>query len=162
MRRVLQVAGILMLVAASCSRHSQESLQRIDFRTGSGVVATGPLPVADTDAEREEGLMNVAHLDPDEGMIFTFDGPTTSGFWMKDTLIPLSIAFWRSDGTVVDIIDMDALHDDPCPVYYPSAPYVGRPRDEPGMVQRHGVEIGDHVTGSSSALTTACSAPRSA
>ena len=47
MRRVLQVAGILMLVAASCSRHSQDSLQRIDFRTGSGTVATGPLPIAD-------------------------------------------------------------------------------------------------------------------
>ena len=89
--------------------------------------------------------MNVAHLDPDQGMLFTFDGPTTSGFWMKDTLIPLSVAFWRSDGRVVDIIDMTPCTTDPCPVYYPSAPYVAALEMNLGWFRGHGVEIGDHA-----------------
>ena len=56
---------------------------------------------ADTPAEREHGLMGRTSLDTDEGMVFVFDGPTDGSFWMKDTLIPLSIAFWDEDGRIV-------------------------------------------------------------
>jgi uncharacterized membrane protein (UPF0127 family) len=68
--------------------------------------------VADTPALRQQGLMDVT--DPGLGgldaMVFVFAGETTSAFWMKDTLLPLSIAWFRADGTYVDQADMD-----PCP-----------------------------------------------
>ncbi len=72
---------------------------------------------ADTPAEREHGLMGRTSLDTDEGMVFLFDGPTDGSFWMKDTLIPLSIAFWDEDGRIVGIRDMDPCTEDPCPTY---------------------------------------------
>ena len=145
MRRVRQGACVVMLLAASCSNHTQGPLQRIDFQTGSGTVSTGRLPVADTDSERERGLMNVTQLAPDLGMLFLFDGPTQSAFWMKDTVIPLSVAFWSGDGTVTDIIDMQPCVRDPCPTYPPAHTYVAALEMNLGWFQTHGVEIGDHA-----------------
>jgi uncharacterized membrane protein (UPF0127 family) len=64
--------------------------------------------VASTDADREQGLMYRTKLAPNEGMLFVFNERAVHCFWMKNTLIPLSIAFIRADGTVTDIDEMDA------------------------------------------------------
>jgi uncharacterized membrane protein (UPF0127 family) len=64
--------------------------------------------VASTDADREQGLMYRTKLAPNEGMLFVFNERAVHCFWMKNTLIPLSIAFMRADGTVTDIDEMDA------------------------------------------------------
>ena len=56
---------------------------------------------------RQKGLMNRQQLGADEGMIFLWDAPVNGGFWMKDTQIPLSIAFVASDGKIVNIQDME-------------------------------------------------------
>src|SRR5206468_3254463 len=55
------------------------------------------LEVARTDQERATGLMNRQSLAPDSGMVFVFPQATSAHFWMKDTLIPLSIAFVAED-----------------------------------------------------------------
>ena len=55
--------------------------------------------VADDDDERTIGLMNRERLDPDAGMVFLWDEPLHATFWMKDTLIRLSIAFWDERDT---------------------------------------------------------------
>ena len=64
--------------------------------------------VAANDADREQGLMYRTQLAPNEGMLFAFDENAVHCFWMKNTLIPLSIAFMRADGTITDIDEMQA------------------------------------------------------
>jgi uncharacterized membrane protein (UPF0127 family) len=62
--------------------------------------------VVDTEEQRATGLMNRFSLQPDHGMLFVFDRPQPLAFWMKNTYIPLSIAFLDSDGTILNIEDM--------------------------------------------------------
>ncbi len=118
---------------------------RIAFRTDRGEVRTGPLLVARTPEERARGLMGVARLPPDGGMVFLFDRPTSGPFWMKDTLLPLSIAFWDRSGRVVAILDMEPCRRDPCPLYRPGRAYVGAVEMRRGWFEEHGVEVGDAV-----------------
>jgi uncharacterized membrane protein (UPF0127 family) len=62
--------------------------------------------VADTERAREVGLMCRRALDPDGGMLFVFEDVTREAFWMKNTLIPLSIAFLDNRWQVVGMFDM--------------------------------------------------------
>jgi uncharacterized protein len=72
--------------------------------------------VAANDADREQGLMYRSKLGPNEGMLFIFNEHAVHCFWMKNTLIPLSIAFMRADGTITDIDEMQAeTTDNHCP-----------------------------------------------
>ncbi|KIG04040.1 hypothetical protein AWB72_00769 [Caballeronia concitans] len=64
--------------------------------------------VAASDADREQGLMYRTQLGANEGMLFVFNENAVHCFWMKNTLIPLSIAFIRADGTITDIDEMQA------------------------------------------------------
>jgi uncharacterized protein len=64
--------------------------------------------VAANPADREQGLMNRTQLAPNEGMLFIFKVDDVHCFWMKNTPIPLSIAFMRADGTITDIDEMQA------------------------------------------------------
>jgi uncharacterized membrane protein (UPF0127 family) len=59
--------------------------------------------LADTDAEREQGLSGRPGLAPNEGMLFIFDTPGRPAFWMKDMLFPLDIIWFSSDWHIVDI-----------------------------------------------------------
>ncbi len=101
--------------------------------------------IADTPEERQPGLMGRTRLPEHRGMAFLEDGPTTGTFWMKDTLIPLSIAFWDESGRIVDILDMQPCHADPCRTYGPDVPYVGAVEVNEGWFRDHGVQAGDHV-----------------
>jgi uncharacterized membrane protein (UPF0127 family) len=58
---------------------------------------------------RATGLMNRFSLQPDHGMVFVFDRPQPLGFWMKNTYVPLSIAFIDASGKIVNIEDMKPL-----------------------------------------------------
>jgi uncharacterized membrane protein (UPF0127 family) len=62
--------------------------------------------VVTTPEQRATGLMNRFSLQPDHGMLFVFERPQPLGFWMKNTYIPLSIAFVSADGTILNIEDM--------------------------------------------------------
>jgi uncharacterized membrane protein (UPF0127 family) len=62
--------------------------------------------IADTTEERSQGLMYRQELAAGEGMLFVFDHDQVIGFWMKNTFIPLSIAFISSDGIILEIRDM--------------------------------------------------------
>ena len=62
--------------------------------------------IARTEEERSRGLMNRDRLNDGEGMLFVFERDQMLSFWMKNTRIPLSIAFIASDGTIVEIKDM--------------------------------------------------------
>lgn len=68
--------------------------------------------VADTPAARAWGLMHRRQLAPHAGMLFVFDIADKHCFWMKNTLLPLSIAFIGDDGKVVNIADMQPGSED--------------------------------------------------
>lgn len=81
--------------------------------------------VADTAALRGRGLMGVEGLGSLDGMLFSWGGEmVTSGFYMKNTLVPLTIAFYAPDGSLVDSLRMVPCEADPCETYRASAPYA--------------------------------------
>lgn len=71
--------------------------------------------VAKTDEERQIGLMNRDSLDEEKGMIFVFDSEKRVSFWMKNTRIPLSIAYIGKDGTIYEIYDLEPYSLEPRP-----------------------------------------------
>ncbi len=64
------------------------------------------LTVAYSRQAQMKGLMGITDLKDGEGMIFVYDTPQVLSFWMKNTMIPLSIAYVQSDGEIVQIYDM--------------------------------------------------------
>ena len=78
-----------------------------------GTKATYTAYVADTDEAIRVGLMNTteAELPTDRGMIFVFDDEEARNFWMRNTIIPLDIAYLRTDGTIVKTYTMQP-HDE--------------------------------------------------
>ena len=79
--------------------------------------------VARTPPQRAQGLMSVTDLGDLDGMLFVFEGTSGGGFWMKDTLLPLEVAFFSAGGILVDVLAMVPCEEDPCPVYTPSGSY---------------------------------------
>lgn len=98
--------------------------------------------VADTPELRQRGLMGWESLPERSGMLFVFAEDSHSGFWMKDTLLPLSIAFAGADGRVHTILDMEPCRRDPCPRYAPDAPYRYALEVEQGTFEELGVTPG--------------------
>ncbi|WP_218936554.1 DUF192 domain-containing protein [Bacillus sp. AFS073361] len=101
--------------------------------------------VADTQEKRDKGLMFVRKLPENEGMLFVFSGKTYGGFWMKNTLIPLSIAFLDSDGKILKILDMVPCKQDECPTYDPELFYHYAIEVNLGWFEKYQIKVGDYV-----------------
>jgi uncharacterized membrane protein (UPF0127 family) len=99
--------------------------------------------IADTIESRELGLMFRPSMPPDSGMIFDFQGDTTSGFWMANTILPLSIAFIQADGTIIDTLDMQPL--DTTGVD-PSGTYRYALEVNQGFFRAHNINPGDKMS----------------
>ena len=99
--------------------------------------------IADNRTAWEKGLMGVRDLPADQGMAFVFPSQVSLVFWMKDTLIPLDIAFADARGTVVDVQHMVPCTADPCTVYYASAPYTTALEARSGALTAAGIHAGD-------------------
>ena len=117
----------------------------VSFTISSGGKAQLDVWVADSDAERQRGLMEVEQLAANHGMAFVFDAPTDGAFWMKDTLIPLSIAFVDGSGTIVTVREMEPCPGDPCPTYEADAPYVLAVEANAGYFEGAGIGVGDRA-----------------
>jgi uncharacterized membrane protein (UPF0127 family) len=109
------------------------------------------LLLADTPAERRRGLMEVRDRDLDghDAMLFVFAEDTTTGFWMRNTPMPLSIAYLDAGGELVSTADMAPCPDrSDCPRYQAAGPFryaleVPRGRlDDLGIVPGATVEVG--------------------
>ena len=101
--------------------------------------------VAESPAQREFGLMYRESLAPEAGMVFLFEKDVQGGFWMKNTLIPLSIAFFDRRGKILRIMGMEPCREDPCPVYDPGVAYRGALEVNQGAFERWGVSRGNVV-----------------
>jgi uncharacterized membrane protein (UPF0127 family) len=96
----------LMVFAACGTAWSQEAPQRLGAITLNAGIHNIRAEVARTPEQRAIGLMHRREMPVNDGMLFVFDQPAQQCFWMKNTLLPLSIAFLADDGTVVNIADM--------------------------------------------------------
>lgn len=114
---------------------------------GSGARYTLRVEVADTPERQAQGLMFRKSLGEEEGMVFLFSTPTAGGFWMKNTLIPLSIAFFDRKGVILRILDMAPCRMDPCPVYYPGVLYQGALEVNAGWFARRKIREGARLSG---------------
>jgi uncharacterized membrane protein (UPF0127 family) len=100
--------------------------------------------VADTPSERARGLMLRKSLQQNAGMLFVFENPALHCFWMKNTLIPLTIAFLDDDGTIVTLADM-APHNEASNC--PAKPIRYALEMDQGWFQGKGIKTGDKIGG---------------
>jgi uncharacterized membrane protein (UPF0127 family) len=96
--------------------------------------------IANSSAERSRGLMHRPKA-PKDGMLFVFPTRTTGGFWMKNTLVPLTIVFFDSAGKRVRKLSMTPCREDPCPIYDPGRAYRFA-LELPATDKRRGLTLG--------------------
>jgi uncharacterized membrane protein (UPF0127 family) len=96
----------LWLLAAAAFCAAQDGPQQLPAIRLSAGYHNIQAEVAQTDGQRQIGLMNRPSMSANAGMLFIFEQPATQCFWMKNTLLPLSIAFVADDGSIVNIDDM--------------------------------------------------------
>jgi len=107
------LAALLAAASFTAAADAPALLPRLALHAGAH---TFNVEVAATPPQRAQGLMGRTRLDHNAGMLFVFEQPGVHCFWMKNTLIPLSIAFLADDGTIVNIADMQPQTLDPhCP-----------------------------------------------
>lgn len=87
-------------------RHQLDILPKRPIKVGDVAVTAW---IADSYEERRLGLMHVRELPRDHGMLFIYPDVRERSFWMKNTLIPLSIAYIDERGEIVSIVDMEPL-----------------------------------------------------
>lgn len=93
--------------------HAQEAMPVIPLTAGMYAIQA---EVAATPEQRERGLMYRKSMPANAGMLFLFDEKAGHCFWMKNTNLPLSIAFLADDGSIVNIEDMaPQTEDNHCP-----------------------------------------------
>lgn len=105
---------------------------------------TAQVEIADTGLARRTGLMNRDSLPADQGMLFSYDQPRELSFWMKNTKIPLDIAFVDEDGTIFQIEQMQPLDEDHT-VSIRAARFALEMNQ--GWFKKHGVRVGDKIEG---------------
>jgi len=108
LRALLAWCGLL---AAACAAAQDQPQNLAATRLTVGMHSIRA-QVALTPLQRQIGLMHRREMPMQEGMLFVFDEPSQQCFWMRNTLIPLSIAFLADDGTVVNLADMQPQSDD--------------------------------------------------
>ena len=100
------ISSIAMMLAVTSPFATAQQPARfpvISLTAGMHVIRA---EVAATEAERQQGLMHREKLGPNEGMVFLFGAPATVCMWMKNTYVPLSVAFIDEHGKIVNIEDM--------------------------------------------------------
>ncbi len=117
----------------------QQSTLAIINSAGERVVVR--VEIADTPAEQTRGLMERTELAEDAGMLFVFNREQQAPFTMKNTLIPLSIAFIDAGGRIVDILDMQPL--DETTRYSSAEPYQYALEVNQGFFEARGIEVGN-------------------
>ena len=155
MRALGIILVLLSLLLVGCASGSSDTgggstgttttaseLRTVTIDASGGKEVEVRVEVADTEPEHQLGLMGRTALPEDRGMLFVFDEEQELSFWMKDTLIPLSVAFMDSGGRIVDIQDMKPLDDDP-PHYVSAEPAQYALEVNQGFFEERGIKVGD-------------------
>ena len=112
------------VLRAAGGRQPVEGFGSIAFRVDTMASARRCALLAENNLQRARGLMGRTDLAGYDGMLFVFDGDTTSSFYMLNTPLPLSIAWFDASGRFVSATDMEpCLTGRDCPLYSPAGPY---------------------------------------
>ena len=149
MRRIFSVLFVAALVAAMTMTSALLALAQapapestLTILNSVGESVEVPVEIADAPDEQQTGLMGRPALAEDSGMLFVFNDEQQRSFWMKDTLIPLSIAFIDSQGRIVDIQYMQPLDETP---HLSAAPAQYALEVNQGFFTARGIQVGDTV-----------------
>lgn len=136
--RIASAAVILLAISAvlSCSNGLEE---RIDVVLGG---ETFRVEVARTAEQKQLGLMFRESIGPREGMIFIYETDQHLAFWMKDTIIPLTLVFLSKGGEILQVEELKPLS--LRTVISERAARYGLELPE-GILEELGVEVGDRV-----------------
>lgn len=136
MKKLLATATLLVLATGALAQNA--TFGRTKLSAGINLINA---EVAANDAQRQQGLMNRTKMATNAGMVFVFDDVNSQCMWMKNTLIPLSVAFIDANGKIVNIEDMEPetleSHCSARPVKYALEMNKGwfeKRRIKPGMV----------------------------
>ncbi|MDR0654779.1 MAG: DUF192 domain-containing protein [Treponema sp.] len=136
----LEASLLLLFLSLSCSARSSQL--KLEIKRADQTMVPVSAEKAETGAERARGLMYRRSLDDGKGMLFIFEEDEILSFWMKNTLIPLSIAFIAADGRIVEIHDMEPEDLSTIRSGYPCRYALEVPR---GWFRRAGIAPGDVV-----------------
>ena len=128
--------------AGTVAKTSQ--LPTVTIHASCGEEVRVRVEVADDLAEQAKGLMDRTALGENRGMLFVYPEEWKLSSWMKNTQIPLSIAYIDSEGRIVDILNMKPLDDRP-PHYVSSEPAQYALEVNQGFFEKWGVKVGDRV-----------------
>lgn len=139
-----RIAGIAVSVLVSCSAAGEgvnsaatatsTTLRIVETPTSTTTFARGDLvnwestevligdlalivALADEETERQQGLTQVRDFGDFDGMLFSWEEETTTGFWMKDTTIALDLFFFDGDGVLIDQTSLEPCLAEPCSVF---------------------------------------------
>jgi uncharacterized protein len=104
--KALAIAALGVFATVTSAQEGPQQLRSIPLSAGMHVIQA---EVAQSPQERAIGLMHRKTMPANHGMLFVFEQPEPQCFWMKNTLLPLSIAFVADDGSIVNIADMKPM-----------------------------------------------------
>ena len=142
--RFVAVAVAVAALVSGCGAPGPARTVGVTLAQGSANLVVRAA-IAASPADRGEGLMGRRSLPAGSGMLFVFPGPVQTGFYMKDTLIPLDIAFISGD-RVVEVRTMTPCKANPCPVTTPAFVYERALEVAAGTFERAGISAGAAVT----------------
>ncbi|WAI86210.1 MULTISPECIES: DUF192 domain-containing protein [Achromobacter] len=137
----LAATALALTAGAQAQTGPQPPLPTTQLSAGIHIIRA---EVAATDATRQSGLMFRTELQGNDGMLFVFERPDVQCFWMRNTLLPLSIAFIADDGTIVNIDDMAPQTEDP---HCARKPVRYALEMAQGWFDEHGIKAGRKVDG---------------
>ena len=145
-RSALMLAFCWALLCGGCQPKAAET-SAFGLRTTELQISHTPLTaeIADTPQASENGLMFRDSLPEDHGMLFIFDQPRKASFWMRNTKIPLSIAYADSDGKILEIKSMNPLDETVVPSRSDEVDYALEVNQ--GWFARHGITSGAKING---------------
>ena len=139
-----RIAGWVLgfaLALAALDASALEKFQATHIRVGPQALT---VELAITEPQRMQGLMYREKLGPNDGMLFVFDAPEYQSMWMKNTLVPLSVAFLAPDGTILNVEDMEPQTLNP---HISAGPALYALEMNKGWFAAHGLKPGDKATG---------------
>lgn len=104
--KALAISALVFGAGLAVAQDAPQKLRSIPLNAGMHVIQA---EVAQSPQERAIGLMHRKDMPANNGMLFVFEEANPQCFWMRNTLLPLSIAFVADDGTVVNIADMKPM-----------------------------------------------------
>ncbi len=141
----LVVGEVLLWTTIGCHQRLKSDLPVIQLKIKNHEIY---VEVANKKATQMAGLMFRKHMDSDNGMLFVFADSQPRSFWMKNTLIPLSIAYLDNKGAILNILEMPPRTEE---TFLSQGPAKFALEMNSGWFEKYGLKPGDVVEGALSA-----------